>query len=240
MKVLYKPTPSNRTEDATRQEKDVSGQLVRLIDFLFGLVIVQGALFYRPILAAGGHRNVPVIMALALGMYTVVRSFVDWHTLMEHTPYQIMTSSRKELRPWSSRSLQVRTLELWRLYVDFIIVAAYSVVLLRGHVLLSDPSAGLRMLFWSFPGIFFLYLIWGEFLRLSSGKQQFNEWLLVISLLVSAALAIMYGLAYDGDWFRGHGTIRNVGALAIEAAIMMGYRYLNWKQQRSIKRPRPA
>jgi len=216
-------------------QKDISDQLVRLIDILFGLVIVEGALFYRPILAAHDSRNVAAILALVLIMYTVVRSFVDWHVLMEQSPYRIITSSKADAKSGSPRSLQVRTLDLWRLYVDFIIVATYSVMLLRGHVLVGDSAAGLRFFFWTFPAIFVLYLIWGEFLRRSTAAQQFSEWLLLIVLALSLTLAVLYNVAYDLKWLTGHGTWRNAIALGVALLVTMGYRYFNWKQQKTVE-----
>lgn len=233
MAILNRPTPIQSATDP-EWEKDISGQLVRLIDILFGLVIVQGALFYRSILSAHGARNAPVILALALIMYTVVRSFVDWHTFMEHHPYRISTASHPTTRPRWSPPIQVRTLDLWRLYVDFIIVATYAVLLLRAHVLLSDPAADLRFFMYLFPGVFLLYLLWGELLRLSSGALQFTAELLLIFIGLSLALAILYNVAYDHRWLTGYGTLRNLLAVGVAALIMAGYRFLNWKQQQTV------
>ncbi len=238
MKIVNRFTPRPRDKATSREEKDISGQLVRLIDVLFALVIVQGALFYRPLFAAHGQRNAPTIIALALIMYTVVRSFVDWHILMESAPYQIVTSYRPSFSRRWSRRMQVRTLELWRLYADFLIVAAYSVLLLRAHVLLSDPAAALRFFFWTFPAIFCLYLMWGELLRHASrGRQQFREGLLLIVLGVSVVLAIAYHVTANEHTFSGYGTARNVVGLLIEAGIMVVYRHFNWKQQKTIADP---
>jgi len=231
MAIVNRYTAQSRTPETSKKEADVSGQLVRLIDLLFGLVIVQGALYYRPLLAAHGHVTAPAAVALALIMYTVVRSFVDWHTLMEHAPYQISTSTK---RP--SSLVQVRTFELWRLYVDFLIVATYSFLLLRGHVLLRNPAAELKLFFWSFAGIFALYWIWGKLLLQASGEkeEQFKEDLLFLALGASILLAIVYAVVLGNKLLAGHGTIRNIIALTIAFVIMVVYRWLNWKQQRTI------
>jgi hypothetical protein len=242
MRITYRFKVRARDADpdtnTSREEKDVSDRLLDLIDILYGLVIVEGALFYRPILAAHGHRNAPVVIALALIMYTVIRSFVDWHVLMESMPYQIMTEESRKVR-WMCEPVKVRTLELWRLYMDFLIVATYSVMLLRAHVLLSDPAAGLRFLMWSFPALFLLYLVWGELFRRAAGGQQFNERLLLIVFGASTALAITYTVILDTEALAGHGTTRNVVALLAEALLMASYRFWNWKQQRTIDSPRP-
>jgi len=233
MAIVNEYPPSSRTAEASQKEADVSGQLVRLIDLLFGLVIVQGALYYRPLLAAHGHVTAPATVALTLIMYTVVRSFVDWHTLMEHAPYRIMTSTK---RP--SSLLQVRTLELWRLYVDFLIVATYSFLLLRGHVLLKTPAAHLRLFFWSFAGIFALYWVWGELLHLSSGEErQFKEKLLFIAVGAAILLASGYTATVGDKHLAGDGIKHNDIALAIAFAIMVLYRFGNWKQQKTINDP---
>jgi hypothetical protein len=153
---------------------------------------------------------------------------------MEHSPYQIMTSGKRSTV--GSRGLHVRTLELWRLYVDFLIVATYGVLLLRAHVLLNDPAADLEFFFWSFPAIFVLYLLWGDLLRRSTGlAEQFSSWLLLIALSASSAMALLYTLSMKVNCFAAHGTARNIVALLFEAAIMVGYRYFNWKQQKTIE-----
>jgi hypothetical protein len=232
MKMVFvlKPDPTPSTPKSEKRQRDVSGQLVRLIDILFGLVIVQGALFYRPILAAHGTRNWAVVLALALVMYTVVRSFVDWHTLMERNSYKISTSTAISLRPWLRGALQARTLDLWRLYVDFVIVAVYSVMLLRAHVLLGSPAAGLRLFFWLFPGLFLLYLAWGELLRLRTGTQEFEEGLLLAAIAASGSLAALYNVAYASGWLADHGMARNIFFLTTEFVIMVLYRCFNWEQ----------
>jgi hypothetical protein len=233
MAIVNEPDAQDRTTELLEKETDVSGQLVRLIDLLFGLVIVQGALYYRPLLAAHGHVSSPAAIALALIMYTVVRSFVDWHTLMEHAPYRIVTSTKR-----LSSLLQVRTLELWRLYVDFLIVATYSFLLLRGHVLLKTPAAHLRLFFWSFAGIFALYWIWGELLHLASGAdRQFKEKLLFIALGAAILLAAGYTVAAGDKHLAGDGIERNDIALGMAFVIMVLYRFGNWKQQKTINDP---
>jgi hypothetical protein len=238
MSITSHLDPEPRNERNTAQEKDVSERLLDLIDILFGLVIVEGALYYRSILAAHGHRNLPVVIALALIMYTAVRSFVDLHSLMEYAPYQIMTEEPRSCQ-WLCEPVKLRTLELWRLYTDFLIVAAYSVMLLRAHALLDDQAAGLRFLMWSFPALVVLYLFWGELFRQSAGRQQFKVSLLVWTLVGSIVIAIAYNLTWDLKLLAGHGTLRNVIFLALEAALMCGYRSRNWRQQLTIATARP-
>jgi hypothetical protein len=239
-KIVYSFDPVLRDAAMNESENKISARLVELIDVLFALVIVEGALFYRPLLAAHGHRNAPAVIALALIIYTVVRSFVDWHTSMEFTPYQIITSKKCKPIQRMGSTLEVRTLELWRLYVDFLIVASYSVLLLRAHVLLDEPGAGLRFLFWGFPAVFLLYLLWGRLLGRACGGRQFNKGLLFRVFLAATLLAIAYNVTYDEGWLAGHGTTRNVIALLLEALIMIVYRFYNWQQQRTIKDARPA
>jgi len=238
MRITDRFPSESRTDEQTDTEERVSDRLLNLIDILFGLVLVEGPLAYRSILTAHGHRNLPVVIALLLIVYTAVRSFVDWHVLMEYAPYQIMTEESRKLR-LLCEPVRLRTLELWRLYLDFLIVAIYSLMLLRAHVLLDDQAAGLRFLMWTFPALFVLYLLWGALYRQATGPQQFNKRLLLLALLGSCALAIAYTVVWDKHTLAGHGTLRNVGFLLGEAGLMACYRSRNWLQQRTITEARP-
>lgn len=199
----------------------MSSQLVRLIDLLFALVLVQGAVHYRSVFGVPSHIGLQVVLALLLVYYTVVRSFIDWHIAMESAPYRIMRS-------------QCRTSELRRVYVDFLIVALYSFMLLKAHVLLTAPDAGLRLFFWSFPVLYALYLVWGWLRARAYHVQQFSERLLVLCLGLSIVLAAAYEAIF-GTTAAGRRTVNSV-ALASALVLMACFRHFNWRQQPVIAR----
>jgi hypothetical protein len=225
------PLPGNSAREA-----DISAQLVRLIDFLYGLVIVQGAIVYRSIFTARDNdASVSVILALAVIFYTVIRSFIDWHTVMEDKPFQIKTSAKRRLL---GKERQIRTIDMWRLYLDFVIVAVYSLLLLRAHVLLEEPNATLKVFFWTFAGIYLLYLLWGELQFVTNRKQMpddtrdFSPSLLIVTLVLSILITAGYTLTVDEHWWSGRGP--NILFLAVEFALMWWYRWRNWRQHDTI------
>jgi hypothetical protein len=209
-----------------QREVAISGQVVRLIDLLFGLVIVQAAVTYRSAFRAHeNHASSAVIVALVLVLYTVVRSFIDWHIHMEGNPFQMKTSAARNI---FGRTVQIRTIERWRLYVDFVIVAAYSFLLLRAHVLLAGPGESIQLFFWTFPTIYLLYLVWGELLATTTGEERFSPRLLLAALVVSVILAVLYMTL--GETGVGY----NALFLSLELLLMLGYRALNWSQDDTI------
>jgi hypothetical protein len=204
-------------------EKELSRQLVRLIDVMYALVLVQGAINYRRIFTRGDffdwshHANfAPVLLALILVYVTAIQSFVDFHLASESNGYgyQIAYPVR-------------RTIDLARFYVDILIVAMYSFLLLRFHVLIDARWADLSVAFWTFPVIFGLYVLWGVLRRLSGGGGSYSVLLLLGLLVGYAALAIGYEL-HPGGWER------NAICLGIALVLMVFYRMLNWPRRLTI------
>jgi hypothetical protein len=204
-------------------ETELSRQLVRLVDVVYALVLVQGAIFYRRVFTEEGYfehstRFFPVALALLLIYYITIQSFVDYHLAAEDERYKILTEKD-------------RALDLSRFYLDLIIVGSYSFILLRSHPLIDNSAADISLVFWALPGVFFLYYIWGELRSLTSNKatsvtrRPYRPILLVIMFGLYLLLAIAYTQAPGGS-------LRNSSALAAALFLMLAYRGLNSSQNR--------
>jgi hypothetical protein len=196
-------------------ERELSRQLVRLIDVMYALVLVQGAIYYRRIFTRAdffdlSHKAnfIPVLLALILVYFTAIQSFVDFHLASETHFYRI--------------TLPVtRTVELARFYIDVLIVAIYSFLLLKFHVLIDARWADLSVAFWAFPVIAGLYALWGLLRRLGGGGGPYSLPLLLVLGLAYVVLALTYE-DHPGGWER------NAICLGIALAVMLLYRMLNW------------
>jgi hypothetical protein len=202
-----------------RRTMELSRQMTRLVDVLYALVLVQGAVYYRSLFTLSDEfhhpsRFLPVVLALILVYFTAIQSFIDYHLASEDQPYQILDEGK-------------RGFDLWRFYLDILIVGIYSFLLLKCHVLLSDPGADLVPVFWTFPVIFALYLGWGELRRKAkgSGDLPYKRTLLVVMLILYAFLAAGYAQTASG-WRV------NAGFLGGALALMLFYRWMNWAQNK--------
>src|SRR5207302_5403341 len=103
--ALLRPRPRGRparppVSGPTEHDQRASDRLVSLIDLLFALVLTLPVFATEDVVRAPLHANLPIVLALVLAYYVVIRSFVDWHIAMEDAPYWIRTSTHKswELR----------------------------------------------------------------------------------------------------------------------------------------------
>jgi len=202
-----------------QRQLELSRQMTRLIDVLYALVLVQGAVYYRALFTLSDRfsfshlgRWVPVLLALALIYFTAIQSFIDYHFASEDQPYQLLDR-------------RYRATDLIRFYCDVLIVGVYSFVLLKCHVLLAAPDSDLLPVMLAFVLIFLLYLVWGRLRRKSSGQndQPFSPALLWLAAGAYVAIAILYAMVPSG-WGA------NSFALGLALAVMLVYRVLNWKQ----------
>jgi hypothetical protein len=209
--------------DAGKREYDLSNQLVRLVDVVYALVLVQGAVYYRRVFTEPGYfshssRFGPVVLALILVYYITIQSFVDYHLAAEDQPYRILSADK-------------RNVDLFRFYFDLVIVGSYSLFLLKCHPLIHEPGADIHVALWTLPGIFALYWIWGELRKFTSEteenvrKRPYAPSLLLIMLVLFGVLAFAYGVEPGGS-------LRNSCALAAGLVLMLVFRVLNWPQNR--------
>ncbi len=202
----------------TRQ-RDLSRQLTVLVDVLYALVLVGGAEAYRSLFTIGGEfqdpsRFLPVVLALVLIYFTAIHSFIDYHLASEDQPYQFLDKSR-------------RRTDLGRFYLDIVIVGLYSFALLKSHILLACPGGDLAAVFFTFPAIFLLFLVWGALRARTAlkGHQPYDPKLLFLCLVLYMLLAIVYVETSNG-W------AGNSEFLSAALLIMVFYRWMNWRQNR--------
>lgn len=204
-------------------ESDIraSERLVSLIDLLFALVLTLPIVTSQDVVRAPWHGNGPVVLALVLGYYVVIRSYVDWHVTMEDAPYWIRTGDHKSA-------------ELRRVYVDFLIVMSYVLLFLSTKNLPKSPGSDIGEFLLLFCVIFTLYLAWGALRRFAYGSRHEFRWLtLAVALIGFAALWGAYRLDRDQvGWFHGNATARNTGALALAFTTYAAYRMRNWREMR--------
>jgi hypothetical protein len=193
---------------------------VGIIDVLLALVLVEGAVFYRHVFTAPSSANAPVVVAMVLIYYTAIRSFMDWHLAMEEMRYRVLTNGHR--RP-----------ELLRVFLDFAIMASYSLLLLRAHVLIDKPGANLLAIAIIYPAVYFLYMVWGELLRLAHGHagKEFKRALLFFATVVALALLFGYIAGRANGWIFTNHRDFNVLFLAAELLLVIVYREMNSEQQ---------
>jgi hypothetical protein len=203
---------------------DISRQLNSLVDVIYGLVIVEGAVAYSSLFTRVGEfenasRWMPVVLALILTYFTTIQSFVDYHLASETQPYRL-------------RSSEKRGLDLWRFYLDIVIVGSYSFVLLKCHVLLEDPASEIPFAFAALPAIFLLYIVWGWLRRSTSDNgNPYSEILLWCCVAAYGVVAFAYLQVID---LVGASPLTNSIFLAIALAVMVVYRCINWGQNESV------
>lgn len=200
------------------RQRDLSRQLIVLVDVLYALVLVGGAEAYRSLFTMGDEFQhishfLPVVLALILIYFTTIHSFIDYHLASEDQPYQFLNRLR-------------RRVDLGRFYLDILIVGLYSFALLKSHVLLDSPGADLTPVFLTFPGIFLLFIIWGALRELTAeDNQPYSPRLLCLVLAIYFLLAVAYACTSNG-W------MGNAEFLFAALLIMLLYRWINWRQNR--------
>lgn len=205
-------------------DERASEKLVSLIDLLFALVLTLPVIVSEDVVRAPWDSNAPVVLALVLAYYLVIRSFVDWHIAMEDAPYWIRTSPHKS---W----------ELRRVYVDFLIVIAYVMLFLSTKELATDPGSDIGEFLFLLAVIVVLYILWGILRRVAYKSQhEFRRTTLVVALVGFAAIWGAYRLDHDQVlWLHHHATERNIIALALAFAVLGAYRFKNWHEIRHIR-----
>jgi hypothetical protein len=211
---------TEEVDHCPQRQLELSRQLTRLIDVLYALVLVQGAVNYRALFTIGNEFShpsqfLPVLLALILIYFTTIQSFIDYHFASEDQPYQLLNKDN-------------RRNDLARFYLDVLIVGAYSFLLLKCHVLLAVPGADLTPVFVTYVAIFGLYLVWG-WLRKSTAdpkEQRYSPWLLGLVLIVYGGLWAGY-TRFSPDW------IVNAAFLSGALLVMLVYRRVNWLQTSS-------
>jgi hypothetical protein len=215
------PDPDQHVTGPDKYDQDASSRVVGLIDLLFALVLTLPVLTSQAVLRAPWHSNVPVVLAIVLGYYVVIRSFIDWHIAMEDAPYWIRTSPK---RSW----------ELWRVYVDCAIVMAYVLLFLSAQSLAEHPRSDVGEYLLLFAVIFALYITWGQLRRMSYEKQHEFRWQTLATALVGfVAIWGAYRLERDHvHWLSAHPETRNIVAIALAFALYASYRRRNWAEMR--------
>jgi hypothetical protein len=205
--------------DCQQRQRELSGNLIGLIDVLYALVLVQGAVAYRSLFENGSEflhleRCLPVVLALALIFFTAIHSFIDYHLAAADQPYQLLDKQKRQR-------------DLLRFYLDIVIVGMYSFILLKCHVLLYNPGGDLLFAFLMFPALFLLFVGWGELRRRTAPgtRQPYDVRLLLFFFFAYGLLALAYLLTSNG-WIGN-------SEFLLAAFLLMGfYRWLNWRQNR--------
>jgi|GEM_PF-3467416 len=209
----------SRLDRATpeEQEADISGHLVRLIDFFFGLVIAQGVLRFDTVFGAPWDANPQVLLALLVIYYTVVRSFIAWHSAIEQWRYRVLVAKDR-----------IRTIELWRVYTDILIVIVYAFLLLAAEPLTQDGGADISAFLFGFPVLFALYALWGRLRRIAwGGHDPFNLRYLAFFGCLSFVVASVYKLDPDIGITEALGNAIALGCIGL---LMILYRFINFWQ----------
>lgn len=202
------------TSDATIELR-ASQQLVGVIDVLLALILVEGALSYKELFTGHSRINAAVLLALALVYYTALRSFIDWHLAMEERPYLILDRN-------------ARSRELGRVVLDFGIMATYTFLLLRAHVLIDDPGADLLALALAYPAIYVMYMAWNWLQKRAYNSERFTQRPLWAA---TAAASILVGLYLFAPPLGMEDELRNILLILVELGIMAAFRHVNWQQQ---------
>src|SRR3990172_4999655 len=117
----------NGTKSEQEQIRRESDHFLRLIQIIFGLVLVQGITLNRELLLnLGDPTDILALLCLVTIFGTTVLSWMDFHRTMEKNPY-----------------LASSGLEKTRVAVDMIIVVAYAYVLFTIERIKGSPEANL-------------------------------------------------------------------------------------------------
>lgn len=204
-----------RTTSDANIELRASQQLVGVIDVLLALILVEGAVSYKELFTGHSRMNAAVLLALVLVYYTALRSFIDWHLAMEERPYRILDRN-------------ARSVELGRVVLDFGIMATYTFLLLRAHVLIDDPGADLLALALAYPAIYAMYMAWNRLQRCAYGAERFTQRPLWAA---TTAASILVGLYLLAPQLGLDDELRNTLFVLLELGIVAAFRHTNWQQQ---------
>ncbi len=216
-----------RTPPLEALELRTSEQLVAIIDVLLGLTLVEGAFAYKSMFTHGSTANWPAMLAMVLVYLTALWSFVDWHIAMQVVPYRIQTKG-------------TRGSERARVALDFLLMASYSFLILRAHVLIGDAGADLLAVAITYPAIYAGYILWGLLRNRAIAAQELD--LDAYSWLLLALMGVLTGVLLWGYAHWRHGSRLGMSAedfnvlfLALELLILVSYRSINSLQQLTMK-----
>lgn len=215
-KVLQEGLPPDE-EQPDERTKNISDQLVRLVQVFFGVVAGQGLVLYRSVVVSPFHHDqIPAVLALVSVYLMIVWSWIDWNASMEDHPYDFRTRARTTVGRWQTRC------ERWRYYSDILIVILYSYMLFQVQPLVGHPNADIRYLLLGYPLVFVLYLVSGELRILRYGTVASNirpilEFLLAF-LLVLGGYILLWHCGVSKFWL-------NCGTLAAAMALTRLYRW---------------
>jgi hypothetical protein len=193
-------------------ETQISSHLVRMIDFIFALVLGQGLLRFHSVVKDPFSANLQVVLALVLIYYTVVRSFIAWHISVETGHYKIASDERKT--------------ELLRVFMDLFVVVLYAYMLFAAEPLRDHPRSDIDALLLAFPMVFVLYLAWEVLRRMAWSESDDAE------LWVLGGFAVLYGMLL---WAYGclpsgiDPEMRNSAVLAVALVLMAAYRLISFR-----------
>lgn len=198
-----------------QETRELSDRLVRLIQTLFALVLVQGLWRSGDVVADPlNAANAVALLAMAVVYFTTVRSWIDWHITMGAYPYDI---------DWRHGH---RNAEMVRLWTDFLFVGMYAYLLITIEPLIGNGDADLTRHIAGYPVIFALYYLSAIARRRTygSGAGQIKAIGLFGTsfLLLAVAYPVIFNLV---PWADGSGAaVTNAGTLIVILVAMILYR----------------
>lgn len=168
------------------QENNISDQLVRLVQIIFGFVLAEGLGRYdEVILNPLSQENIIKFFAIISIYMTTILSWVDWHNTMQLRPYNFHTIQKR------------RIIEYLRLIFDVLIVCFYAFIIFSiryfdSYRIYYNPKYFLGFLF-----IFIGYLISGKLRQASYGLIASKSRIIKIFLLIYLVLFLFYYLIYN-------------------------------------------
>ncbi len=178
----------------TDHNREISNQLVRLVQIIFGFVIAQSFNRYdNVIIHPLSKGNYLATLALGVVYLTTILSWIDWHTTMVLRPYSFNPNGR------------FRLTEQMRLFADLFVVSAYAYLLLTVRDFVGTPDAYIGRFLLGFPIVFGGYIISGALRCIPYGRLASNLlWILVFGGAFTV-LYTGYALLFNGlnSWRSG-------------------------------------
>lgn len=162
-------------------EDNVSDQLVRLVQIIFGFVLAQGLGRYEDVILnpLSSKENIIKFFALLAIYLTVILSWIDWHITMK-------------LRPYYFRNCR----EQIRLIADVAIVCLYAIIIFSIKDFSSYQLYYNPRYFLVFACIFIAYLFSGKLRQATYGSVASRTNLIGKYLFIYLILFIAYYLFY--------------------------------------------
>lgn len=188
--VLTKGLPKDEGEPEQRT-KNISDQLVRLVQVFFGVVAGQGLVLYRDVVTSPlRHEHIVATLALFSIYVMIVWSWIDWNSSMEDHPYDFRTRAQNRVGRWQTRA------ERWRFYCDIAIVVFYSYMLFQVWPVRAMPDGDMRYLLLGYPLVYALYFVSGELRILRYGELASNLRPILEFLAAFVCLLVSYILLW--------------------------------------------